>query len=405
MKRRIAGGLIAGLLLAATAVFATETLPFTGEHVFNNELETSGVDVRIEQFRETGDGVVSAEGTVPVLPGETVSYMPKVTNLKEDSYVRVKFELRGESGAKTVAGDSCIRGLNPGWVHRGDYYYFTGIMGKAEEEYVFSSIVIPEEMSRPGEQLKIYGTVDGIQAANFTPDFDSSHPWGSVEIQQARDGEKGRVAVRTARSMNSPDFTYAREGTFECSTEDLFSNFDRFRPGDSCSETLTMKNDSQDQMEVYFRTENCNSEVLREMELTIALGGTPVYNGNLASPELESFMKIGTIDRGKAGKLQFEIKMPASADNRYSLLKENVTWIIAVREGEKAAVDDKAAADANATGSDGVRTGDTLLPVIIAALTAAAAAAVSAAVIISGRRMKSKKNKSRRKSKGKKNGR
>ena len=150
MKRRIAGGLIAGLLLAATAVFATETLPFTGEHVFNNELETSGVDVRIEQFRETGDGVVSAEGTVPVLPGETVSYMPKVTNLKEDSYVRVKFELRDESGAKTVAGDSCIRGLNPGWVHRGDYYYFTGIMGKAEEEYVFSSIVIPAEMSRPG---------------------------------------------------------------------------------------------------------------------------------------------------------------------------------------------------------------------------------------------------------------
>ena len=48
MKRRIAGGLIAGLLLAGTAVFATETLPFTGEHVFNNELETSGVDVRIE---------------------------------------------------------------------------------------------------------------------------------------------------------------------------------------------------------------------------------------------------------------------------------------------------------------------------------------------------------------------
>ena len=116
-------------------------------------------------------------------------------------------------------------------------------------------------------------------------------------------------------------------------------------------------------------------------------------------------MKIGTIDRGKAGKLQFEIKMPASADNRYSLLKENVTWIIAVREGEKAAVDNKAAADANAMGSDGVRTGDTLLPVIIAALTAAAAAAVSAAVIISGRRMKSKKNKRRRKSKGKKNGR
>ena len=192
--------------------------------------------------------------------------------------------------------------------------------------------------------------------------------------------------MRTARRMNSLDFTYAREGTFECSTEDLFSNFDRFRPGDSCSETLTMTNDSQNQMEVYFKTENYKSDLLREMELSITLSGTPVYSGNLASPELESFMNIGKIDRGKAGKLQFEIRMPASADNRYSLLKENVTWIIAVREGKKAA------------GNETVGTGDTLMPVIIAALTAAAAA-VSAAIIILGRKMKSKEKKSRDKNK------
>lgn len=392
MKRRIAGGLTAGLLLAATAVFATEALPFTGEQVFNNEFETSGVDVRIEQFKETESGVESAEYTAPVLPGETVSYMPKVTNLKEDSYVRVKFELSGVSGEKTVAEDSCFKGLNPGWIRRGDYYYFTGIMGKAEEKYVFSSIVIPEEMSPPGEQLKVYGTVDGIQAVNFTPDFDSNHPWGSVEIQQARDENGGATTMRTARRMNSLDFTYAREGTFECSTEDLFSNFDRFRPGDSCSETLTMKNDSQNQMEVYFKTENYKSDLLREMELSITLSGTPVYSGNLASPELESFMNIGTIDRGKAGKLQFEIRMPVLADNRYSLLKESVTWIIAVREGKKAA------------GNETVGTGDTLMPVIIAALTAAAAA-VSAAIIILGRKMKSKEKKSRDKNKRKKNDR
>ncbi|MGN0701734.1 MAG: hypothetical protein ACI4KL_00925 [Lentihominibacter sp.] len=382
MKRRIAGVLTAGLLLAATAVFATDALPFTGEQVFRNEVETSGVDVRIEQYRETREGITKAEGTVPVIPGETVSCMPKVTNLKEDSYVRVKFEFSGEYGEKTAAGDSCIKELNPGWVRRGDYYYFTGIMSKAEEEYVFRSMVIPDEISRPGEQLKLCGTVDGIQAVNFTPDFDSNHPWGSVEIQQVRNENSDTAAVRTARSVSSPDFTYAREGIFECSTEDLFSNFGRFRPGDSCSETLTMKNDSQVKMGVYFRTENFDSELLREMELSISLGGNHVYSGNLASPELESFMKIGTIASGKAGELKFEIRMPESADNRYSLLKENVTWIIAVREGEKTADED------NTSGNSGVKTGDTLMPVIIAALTAAAALAISAAVITSGRRKK-----------------
>lgn len=132
----------------------------------------------------------------------------------------------------------------------------------------------------------------------------------------------------------------------------------------------------------FFRTRNTSSRLLQEMKLSVFCGGSRIYTGDLASSELESFIKIGRINPGESGKLQFEVSMPESADNRYSLLRDDVTWIISVK-----AVEGKQGSRSMG-GADAVKTGDELTQVIIAALALATAMATLAALIVSGRRKK-----------------
>lgn len=368
MKGLLRGGLVMLLLLSSVWVIFAASGEYSAKQIFNNEFETSGVDVEIKQFQKTKDGIVEAEEDLPVKPGQTVSYIPRVTNLKTDSFVRVNLQLRDDPGGKDALQESCFGETGPDWIKRGEWYYCTEALAEGQSKDLLETMRIPDEMNSETGTLKVWARVDAVQAKNFSPDFNSLHPWGSVEIQEAKKGGNGESPARLAKPLKNPDFSYAREGVFECSTEDLFSNFDIFQPGDSCREKLTMKNDSQDTMEVFFRTENLENELLREMKLSLSSNGRTVYSGTLASPELETFMKIAAIAPGSEGELNFEITMPSEADNGYSLLKDNVTWIIAVKKGDSSP-----------------ETGDAITLIMMAVLAALTALALAVVVIISGR--------------------
>ena len=373
MKGRIAKTLFCVMAAALALIAFAAAAEFTKSHVFNNEFETAGVDVSIEQF-ETTENAVS--------PGEKVSYVPRVINLEVDSYVRVGFNIVTENMGGEVIGPDALFGVEKGWVKKGSYFYYTRILKSGETKDVLRGIKIPdgcgsnEKSCMPdGGRIRVTATVDAIQANNFTPDFENISPWGDVRIQSKNerrkiadnDAKTEKSISRVATHVISPDFTYAKEGIFECSTEDLFSGFDSFQPGSACSELLSMKNNSGNILEIHFRTENRRTELLDEMKLSITCCGSEVYRGSLASENLSSFIKIGTIPSGKSGKIEFEISMPRSADNSFSDLKDNVTWIIAVDEKN---TDKKC--------PHGIETGDrTILPwIVLLALTAALLAAV-----------------------------
>lgn len=338
MKGHIAKALFCAIAAALAVSAFAAAAEFTGSHVFNNEFETAGVDVRIEQFN-VNENAVS--------PGEKVSYVPRVTNLDVASYVRVSFNIVTENMEGMIIGPDAFFGLEDGWIKKGNYFYYTRILKNGEEKNVLRGIDIPDDTGSKGSgfksnkgRLSVTATVDAIQASNFTPDFEKMNPWGDVIIQRKNEDEaasdrafrKADSVAGVAVHMPFPDFTYAREGTFECSTEDLFSGFESFQPGNACSELLNMKNDSDSMLEIHFKTENQKTELLDEMKLSISCCGDEVYNGPLSSENLESFIPIGTIPSGKSGKIEFEISMPKSADNSFSKLKDNVTWIIAVNE-------------------------------------------------------------------------
>lgn len=298
----VLSGLVAGIC------FGTDT--YSGSQVFNNALQTSGVDVKIEA---TGGGLIT--------PGKITDYNPRVTNLNSDSFVRVRFDVDPVE----------VFGLEKGWIKKGNCYYYETPLTTGQSVNVFSRIRIPENVSDKLSAYKIRATVDAIQAKNFRPDFGSVNPWGTIKVEQTESIVRSQRAL-VATQMESPDFNYVRPGTFECSTEDLFSNFENFQPGDSYSEMLNMRNNSGKKMIVHFRTDNQKTKLLEEMQLLISCCGNKVYEGSLSSEELNSFIEIAGIESGQEGRLEFQISMPESADNRYAMLKDNVTWIIAVNE-------------------------------------------------------------------------
>lgn len=339
------------IFLGATAGICFSAVEYSGSHVFNNALQTSGVDVKIET---SGGGLIA--------PGEIADYNPRVTNLNADSYVRVRFDEDPEE----------VFGLEKGWIKKGNCYYYKTPLATGECRKVFSKVRIPEDLNENESVYKIRATVDAIQAKNFSPDFSSVSPWGTVRVEQTKAMLNSKSAF-VATHVSNPDFNYVRPGTFECSTEDLFSNFENFQPGDSYSEMLNMRNNSGRKMIVNFRTANQRTELLDEMQLKISCCENKVYEGPLSSKELESFMTIASIENGQAGRLEFQISMPESADNRYAMLKDNVTWIIAVND-----VSDEL--------GNTVKTGDDVLPIGLMALIAAGALLGIITVLATGRR-------------------
>ena len=123
--------------------------------------------------------------------------------------------------------------------------------------------------------------------------------------------------------------------------EDFFCNFPVMLPGDIYSDTLTLENTSDDHILLYFRTEAEDApSLIDEMELKIVKqfnGETEtVYEGSLRASELNEGILLGRIKNGEKAELFYELHMPETLDNDYTLLEDKCQWIF-YTEKEKTA--------------------------------------------------------------------
>jgi len=88
------------LLLAVVAIcvsiLASGTLAyFTAEDEAHNVITSGAVDIQIEEWQKTEEGLVPypKENPIDVMPGVTVSKIAKVKNLEASSYIRAKFDV------------------------------------------------------------------------------------------------------------------------------------------------------------------------------------------------------------------------------------------------------------------------------------------------------------------------
>lgn len=352
MNRRWKAVLIAGaaLLLSAASAAAFQEVSVIYRAV------SGKVAVHLEEYMvKDGEETKWTDGQT-VLPGGSISKIPRIYNDGEACYVRaqVEFDCDGETSIPLSVDN--LEGISSQWVHCGDYFYYTRILRQSESVDFFQSIKMPEQWEAgidDGNKWEARVKVDAVQADFFQPDFDSEDPWKmsskGYEIQSASEQEP------ESQQKNEEPVSFAVDAQlegFQADTGEFFRELETFVPGKSQTGIVTITNQTGQEREVLIRSEIPEeNELLDELELTIQVRDgnrvRTVYEGALNAEKMSTYQSIGKIGDGGTETVEFLIRMPEEADNRYSAKHGSVKFIFTADKPKQAA-----AAHAVKTGDD-----------------------------------------------------
>ena len=305
-----------------------------------NQIETGIVDI------DLGEWMIDEQGEkVPwrkfekAVPGDFISWIPRITNEAVDCYIRVKVQLSTEREIERKLTLDDLEGIKEGWIRRGDYFYWPKILSHGEQVELLEGFTIPPEWDtkydKDGNQIDYYENnkikmelqVDAIQSQNFEPDFQIESPWGEVEIQEClhEDGYNFNSFKKASEVGLSVVFEDEAKRLI-ASPEDFFEGFPTLLPGDAMEGAVTLNNNGKD-AELYFKTEILEEkELLEKLELTITLEkdqkSKTLYHGPLNSREITEYLSLGVLKKGEKGALSFHVYVPEELDNAYSLQKK-----------------------------------------------------------------------------------
>ena len=343
------------MMLILLSVFAVYAASKVYEYSFTNDFSTGSVDLTLRQFTIDENGDIQEATPKSVLPGEHISYMPEVENLRADAYVRVKIDIEmDEETSRPITTDDIFT-ASDGWVQKGDYFYNTEIMKKGEKKIAFQGISVPDNWVQDTEGFSVvkdgdtpakasgftvHATADAVQAENFTPDFESQTPWGSIQIEEAKEEDQNEYGIGTPVVMTN-EMTFSHSGGLEANTKDLFRNFGLYMAGDEYKDTLKITSKASRPVTIFFRTNNLNNTDLKgKMKLKIELDGQSVYDGDLFSSKLGSYEKLTKLAAGKTATFTYTVTLPEDSQNYYSVLKDNVQWMFKAVEDEAPKTED-----------------------------------------------------------------
>lgn len=304
-----------------------------------NYLSTGIVDIELEEYQIQDGKEEAYEDVKDILPGQVISKIPRIHNAGNDCYIRVKLELEGmeESIELQDIGEKWMQGKD-------GYLYYTEVMETGEETDLFQSIRIPEDFVQEEETsfwLKIHA--EGIQAQNFTPDFQADAPWGAVEIQLCK--KEGQYDISSFKKASDQSLNVVYQGESRklfSNPEDFFVNFPVMLPGDTYQETAILQNTGGNPMKLYFRglaEETADNDLLEQIQLKITteIGGRTetVYEGTLKGDGLEENRLLGEIPADGFGKFHFDLSVPKELDNKYTVLTNRVEWIFSTEPIER----------------------------------------------------------------------
>lgn len=299
-----------------------------------NHLETGAVNITLEEYQiKDGEEILYTDAK-DVLPGNRISKIPRVHNSGNDCYIRAKFTFENTDEELEEA----IYGMDEAWTREDDgYWYYHEVLKSGEDVDIFEGIEIPENFSQDaqGGEFSMDIDVDAIQSANFTPDYDSKQPWGSVNIIESTTDDDHTVSAVEESSTKALQVEYQGDfGKLVANSDDFFSGFPAMMPGDVYKDTIELKNNSSNDIRMYFRSEALqDSKLLDEVNLTILYqsgsDSKTVYSGPLGADALGSSQLLDTIKAGASGYLKFTLEVPAELDNEYAAISDYVKWTFA----------------------------------------------------------------------------
>ena len=317
-----------GLMLSAvgTSIYAYSEISV------ENTFTTGIVDIELEEFTlENGKEVEWSDAYQNILPGQSISKIPRITNYGNDCYIRADICF-----VDTSLTEETLFGMPSEWKLAADgFYYYTKILSTDEEIDLFQGFTVPDDLSEDAQEseFRIQICVEAVQSDNFKPDFELYDPWQNIEIQQCM--KEGMYDISAFKQSDQLSFEIKYVGETEklyVNTNDFFSNFPVLLPGHVYEDTLEFVNQSDDEVNLYFRSSAPDgTELLDKVMLKIskAFNGmeSVIYDDTIRSSDLSENVLLATIKAGESGRLNYEIYVPETLDNTYTIMEDSVVWI------------------------------------------------------------------------------
>ena len=320
--------LLMGLMLNAvgTSIYAYS------EVKVENEFTTGIVDIELEEYMfKDGKLCLWENPNHYILPGESVSKIPRIYNFGNDCYIRADIQFMN-----TPITELSLYGMSENWIWASDgYYYYKNILPSGEIVDLFEGFNVPDNLDEATQETEfnINVLVEAVQSENFTPDFELYNPWGFIEIQECR--KEGTYDVALFKQANHLDFeiNYMEDARkLLTNHQDFFSNFPVLLPGDTYTDSIDFHNLSHDTVNLYFRSDTKEgSDLLDQVQIKISKSfngiNTVIYEGNVRTSSLNENLLLATVPASGMGTLNYEIYVPGTLDNKYTLRADSVIWI------------------------------------------------------------------------------
>ena len=300
------------ILMLISGVYAVTNQTLTGA------LSTSSVDIELKIYTLDKDNkeieYKEIEANDIFFPQSERIFMPKIYNAGEKCYLRVKiFYINDEINFMDY-----IEGFSDKFIKIGDYYYYDGILNPKETVKVFDKIKVPENAYSltDNNKLEVNIIAEAMQVKNFTPDYESEHPWKNVEptvnINQAYNVDQENQKI---------DIIYENKTEKDVKVPDSFlTKTKKTLPGDSYTEEIEIKNTKKEQVKYYVQIEVPGMEIttikyLNKVNLVISNGERELYNGKFYNNDKIFLAELGPNEKEN---LRFDISVPAELSNEYA---------------------------------------------------------------------------------------
>lgn len=327
MKKKIYGMLVAAsmlMLALGTTVEAVNDPQITGI------LESSKVQIKVDIEGDEKN----------VVTGENIEKEVYITNLGTECYIRITPQF--SKNERDLA--NLVLGVSESWINLNGVYYYTVSLPENERIRFCTGVEIPT--TAEGGDIDFGIKAEAIQSANFNPDFESSNPWGDVDILSARDENKeyeiNSVDRDTKGNRGEGLEIYYNEDAKQMISnfDEIFSSVPNLHPGDSFTEVIELQNPTESEKIFYIADMTDESELLKhiEVEVSAEISGEMknLYKGTLADDKNGEYLEVGTMAPGEGGKLIVEVSMGEDAGNEASGLTGHVALALdAENKGEK----------------------------------------------------------------------
>ena len=196
MKHRVMAASIVAIFLSFLA-YGTGAF-FTAEEQAHNIITTNGIDIELEEWQETEDGIVPypQDEPVRVMPGVTVSKIVTIKNLEAEAYIRARYEVviaDSEGNIMPISREELadiitVTVNEEAWLRKTDdvewWYYASGVMPGETTDAFFTEVILDgPNMTNEYQNCTIQVNVSAqaVQIANNGSDVFNAAGWPADE--------------------------------------------------------------------------------------------------------------------------------------------------------------------------------------------------------------------------------